>query len=160
MWLEQPCGTTCRMRIRVPLRVWERPKYDKSFTSTGRNPFAQLENLKAKNRRVTTNCYVLVLSSQKEKRTARQLRGLLWWGMQGPGAAGSSYIRVGRWGAKWLHYTKKYHYHLWHRSRPAPRPLFQLTSLLTKPVSHILWSSQSWITQSSAFLKDLESSSD
>lgn len=66
------------MRIRVPLRIWERPKYDKSFTSTGRNPVVQLEHLKAKNHGVTTNCYVLVLSPQEEKRTAGQLRGLLW----------------------------------------------------------------------------------
>lgn len=30
------------------LRIWERPKYEKPFTSTGRNPVAQLEHLKAK----------------------------------------------------------------------------------------------------------------
>lgn len=66
------------MRIRIPLRMWERLKYGKSFKSTGKSPVAQLEHMKAKNHRVTTNCYMLVLSSQEEKRTARQLRGLLW----------------------------------------------------------------------------------
>lgn len=69
--------TTCRMRIRVPLRTWERPKYDKPFTSTGRNSVAHQEHLKAKDHRVTINCYVLVLSFKEEKRTAGQLRGLL-----------------------------------------------------------------------------------
>jgi len=123
LWLEQSCGTTCRTRIKVPCRIWKRPKYDKSFTSTRRNPVAQLEHFKTKNQRVTTNCSVLVVSSQEEGRTAGQLRGLLRWGTQGPGAAGSSSIKEQRWGMKWLHYTEKYHSNLWHRSRPAPRSL-------------------------------------
>lgn len=69
--------TTCRMRISVALRTQERPKYDRTFTSTGRNSVAHPERLKAKDRRVTTNCYVLVFSFKEEKRTAGQLRCLL-----------------------------------------------------------------------------------
>lgn len=127
----------------------------KSFKSTGRNPVAQLEHTEAKNQGMTTDCYMLVLSSQEEKRTARQLRGLLWWGMQGPRAAG-----VGRWGVKWLHYTKKYHYSIWHRSRLAPRCLFQLMALLTKLENHTLIQSiLNYSLQSSVCLKVLESSS-